>query len=185
MKVIRIDFENTYELITVESNFSEATFNSIDVNNKQVLLKIMIIPLNYPLLPGVYNLSFGPPNADGTINDNIRINHQDPDKMFSTILLFALVFIKRKNKSTIGLDGSNDVRAYMYHRMFLTNFKYLAKFLVAFGVDWFVRLLRDGNMEKNVHGELFFKPRPEAFDYQRSSNDLFRYYMFQLINTEK
>jgi hypothetical protein len=95
MAVVRINFENTYDLITSEPDLSGATFNSVDVNNNLVLINIRIEPINYPLLPGVYNLSFGPANQDGSLNDIIKIKHQYLDKAFSTIILFALTFLKK------------------------------------------------------------------------------------------
>jgi hypothetical protein len=185
MAVVRINFEDTYDLITSEPDLSGATFNSVDVNNNLVLINIRIEPINYPLLPGVYNLSFGPANQDGTVNDTIKIKHQYLDKVFSTILLFALTFLKNNPKIMIGIDGSNDVRAYMYHRMFLTNREYLKEKFAALGVDWFVRLLRNNELETNAQGKPFFKPRPEQFDYQRNAKDLYRFYMFKLSNTDK
>jgi hypothetical protein len=183
MAVVRINFENTYDLIASEPDLSGATFNSIDVNNNLVLINIRIEPINYPLLTGVYNLSFGPANLDGTLNDTIKINHKYLDKVFSTIILFALTFLKRNPNIMIGIDGSNDVRAYMYHRMFLTNREHLEPKFAALGVDWFVRLLRNNEIETNSQGEPYFKPRPEHFDYQRNTKDLYRYYMFKLTNT--
>lgn len=102
--------------------------------------------------------------------------------MFSTVLLFALSFLRKNNSSTIGVDGSNDIRAYLYHRMFLTNKNYLCDVIITIGVDWYVRLLRNNTVEKDNLGFPFFKPKPEQFDYQRSTKDLYRYYMFHLNN---
>lgn len=100
--------------------------------------------------------------------------------MFSTIMLFVLAFLDENPHVTIGLDGSDDIRAYMYHRMFLTNKAYFANYFFTLGVDWFVRLLRNGKIELDSDGAPFFKPKPEPFDYRRSANDLYRYYMFHL-----
>ena len=178
--MVTINFDDTYELIDVVPDLTEATFHSFDRNGQGILLKIRITPLNYPLLPNVYNLSFGPPIADGKVDDEVKIHHQDKNKMFSTVLLFSLVFLQENQTVTIGLDGSNDVRAYLYHRMFLSNRAYFDEYFVALGVDWHVRLLRDGSIEKDVNGAPFFKPKPEPFDYQRNTMDLYRYYMYYL-----
>jgi hypothetical protein len=178
--MIKINFEDTYDLIEVAPDFSYATFNSIDAGGDDVLLKVQILPLGDPLLPNVCNLSFGPQNDDGEINDEAKIHHQDTNRMFSTILLFSLAFLQEYPKITIGLDGSNDVRAYLYHRMFLSNREYLGEYFVAIGVDWHVRLLRNGKIEVDVNGKPFFKPRPEPFDFQRDAKDLYRYYMYHL-----
>jgi hypothetical protein len=178
--IVTINLEETYDLVSVEPELTEATFNSCDKNDNPVLLKIMIKPLNDPFLSEVYNLSFGPPKDDGTIDDDAKICHQDSNKVFSTIILFALVFLTENSNFTIGVDGSNDVRAYMYHRMFLTNRAYLREYFLTLGVDWCVRLLRNWEIEKDSQGDPFWKPRPELFDYQRNTQDLYRYYMFHM-----
>lgn len=111
----------------------------------------------------------------------IKLNHLKNGKVFSTILLFALSFLQKNKSANIGVDGSNDARAYLYHRMFFTNKEYLSEFLIPIGVDWYVRMLRDGTVEKDPDGFVFFKPKPEPLDYKRSMKDLYRYYMFYLI----
>jgi len=180
--IVIINLEDTYELLSVKPDLSEASFNSYDKNGNPVLLKIEIEPPQNPLLPNVYNLCFGPPNNNGTIDDGAQIPHLDINKVFSTIICFSLTFLQENRKATIGLDGSNDARAYLYHRMFHSNKAYLDDYFVALGVDWFVRLLRNNDYERKADGSAFFKPRPEPFDYQRQARDLYRYYMFRLRN---
>lgn len=158
--IAAINLEETYSLISVEPDLTEARFNSIDKNDNPVLLKVKIKPLNDPFLSEVYNLSFGPLKDDGTLDDDVKINHQDSNKVFSTIILFALAFLTENPNFTIGVDGSNDVRAYMYHRMFQTNRAYLRDYFLSLGVDWCVRLLRNWDIERNMEGEPFWKPRP-------------------------
>jgi hypothetical protein len=63
--------------------------------------------------------------------------------------------------------------------MFFKNKAYLEEFFVSIGVDWYVRLLRNGDIERDADGEPYFKPKPEPFDYKRV-RDLNRYYMFHL-----
>lgn len=180
--IVKINLEDTYKLLSVKPDLMEATFNSYDKNGNPVLLKIVIDPPQTPLLPNVYNLCFGPPNYNGTIDDAAQIPHQDLNKLFSTIIFFSLTFLLENRKVTIGLDGSNDARAYLYHRMFCSNKAYLDDYFVAMGVDWFVRLLRNNDYERKADGSAFFKPRPELFDYQRPARELYRYYMFHLKN---
>ena len=90
------------------------------------------------------------------------------------------MFLQENPYTSIGIDGSNDVRAYLYHRMFVTNYDYLKNYFFTIGVDWYVKLLRNGNVELDDKGNYFFKPKPEPFDYQRNSRELYRYYMFYL-----
>ncbi|MET6996934.1 DUF6934 family protein [Chitinophaga defluvii] len=178
--MIKINFDEIFEPIEVTPDLTGMKFYSILKNGDQVLLKVEIKSLADPLLPNVFNLAFGPSDEEEKIDDQVKLNHSDINKMFSTILLFSLTFLKVNPSVKIGIDGSNDVRAYLYHRMFLTNKNYLNEFFVTIGVDWYVRLLRDGTVERDHQGLAFFKPKPEPFDYQRTAIDLYRYYMFLL-----
>ena len=180
--VVKINFENVYELLATASNFMEATFNSYDKEGNPVLLKILIEPHHNPFLPNVFNLCFGPLTIEENIDDTVQIYHEDLNKLFSTIILFSLTFLQENPKITVGLDGSCDARAYLYHRMFRTNKTYLDEYFKALGVDWFVRLMRNNDYERRPDGFAFFKPKPEPFDYQRPASDLYRYYMFKLKN---
>lgn len=176
--LVKINFDDTYEIISVSTDLTEATFNSLDKEGNPVLLKVKAEPLDYVFLPNVYNLCFGPATTDGGIDDKAQISHRDLSKLFSTIIFFCLSFLQENSRITIGLDGSNDARACLYHRIFRSNKAYLEEYFVALGVDWFVRLLRNGDYERDNDGNVFFKPRPESFDYQRQPSDLYRYYMF-------
>lgn len=178
--MIKINLENTFEAIYVSSNFDQYIFESELKNNKIIQLKIKFTNIANSLLPNVYNLAFGPFNESGKIDDSINLKHKDTNKVFSTIILFSLTFLKDNPHATIGIDGSDDLRANLYHRMFRYNYKNLQDFIVIIGVDWYVRLLRNGNIELDSQGLAFFKPKPEPFDFQRKSNDLYRYYMFNL-----
>jgi hypothetical protein len=181
MKMATINLEDTYPPIQVAEDLSYMTFYSPLKKGGSQLLKIRISHLKDNLLPNVYNLSFGPPDIYGEIDDEIKMHHEDVAKVFSTIILFSLTFMKTYKFATLGLDGSNDTRAYYYHRMFKTNRLYLGNFFVSLGVDWYVRLLRTGFVELDSEGIPFFKPKPEPFDYHRPDKDLYRYYMFHLV----
>lgn len=91
---------------------------------------------------------------------------------------------ENSNKAySIGIDGSNEVRANLYHRMFRHNFVKLSDIILAVGVDWYVKLLRNGtDIERDNDGLPLFKPRPEPFDLNRNPRDLYRYYLFSLNN---
>lgn len=47
------------------------------------------------------------------------------------------------------------------------------------GVDWYVRLMRNNEIECDATGYAFFKPKPGPFNYIRKSTDLYRYYIFK------
>ena len=178
--MVRINLEDTYELTSMTPDLREAAFYSCNREGNPVLLNIQLKPALIELLPDVYNLGFGPLLPDAKIDDSAKIPHHDLNRMFSTIILFALKFLTGNPTATVGLDGSDDMRAYLYHRMFISNRIYLSEYFTALGVDWFVRLLRNGDYERNEDGAVFFKPKPESFDYQRPAWNLYRYYVFRL-----
>lgn len=178
--MIKINLENTFEAIYVGANFDQYIFGSVLKDDTIIQLKVQFTNIEQSLLPNVYHLAFGPFDSNGKINDSINLKHKDISKVFSTIILFFITFLKNNPQVKIGIDGSDDLRANLYHRMFRYNYKDLQDFLVIIGVDWYVRLLRNGTIELDSEGLAFFKPKPELFDFQRKNSDLYRYYMFNL-----
>ncbi|RBQ11545.1 DUF6934 family protein [Pedobacter miscanthi] len=177
---ITINFEQTYSATFISEDLTEMTFDSPqrDGSSTKILVKISKHP--DPLLPDVYNLGFGPPDLNGSFLDDVSLQHFDINRVFSSVLFLALVFLDTNSHLTIGIDGSNDFRARLYHRMFKHNSIYLAEYFTAIGVDWYVRIFRNGNYEQYEDGTPFAKPRPELFDYERENRDLYRYYMIKL-----
>ena len=178
--MIEINFDETYDLLEVSEDFSITSFFSPNVNGINVLISVQIFPLSHPLLPNVYNLAFGPIKSSGEIDDQARIRHTNLSKLFSTILLASLTFLQAHPERIIGLDGSDDIRAYLYHRMFQKNRNNLDSYFMPSGVDWFVRLMRNETLEVDSDGVLYFQPIVEPFDYKRLSTNLYRYYLFKL-----
>lgn len=178
--MIKINFEETFDPIEIASDLSVMLFSSPQTAGPSVPIKVEIEAHPDPLLPNVFNIAFGPFNELGVIDDTAKLKHTDINKVFSTVLFLALSFLQSNPEYTIGLDGSNDSRAYLYHWMFQTNRQQLSEFFVSIGVDWYVRLLRDNEVELDEDGSPFFKPRPELFDFDRPRLDLYRYYMFHL-----
>lgn len=145
--MIKINFEDTYEPREVAEDLSFMTFYTEVKDLGDLLLKIEISSLGDPLLPNVFNLAFGPLKDNGDVDDSVKVNHLNTDKMFSTVLFFSFIFLQNNPQVTIGIDGSNDARAYLYHRMFSTNKEYLDDYFITIGVDWYVKLLRNGAVE--------------------------------------
>ncbi|PWG79311.1 DUF6934 family protein [Pararcticibacter amylolyticus] len=176
---VSINFDDIYDAVSISDDLTEMIFNAPqnDGNTCQLLVKIKKHP--DPHLPNVYNLGFGPPNRSGGFRDNVRLHHKNINKVFSTILILALVFLDENPSLVIGVDGSDDFRARFYHRMLKHNRQYLSDYFIAIGVDWYVRIFRDGSYEQNSDGTYIAKPRSEPFDYNRENRDLYRYYMFR------
>jgi hypothetical protein len=185
MDMIKVNLLETFELEFLSEDFMWMTFYAPLKDGGRVLLKVIVESLDDPLLPNTYNLAFGPFDSSGSVDDTARVFHNDPDKVFSTILLFCLAFLQTNTDLQIGLDGSDDSRAYLYHRMFHTNREYLNDYFEAIGVDWYLKVLRNGDFETDSNGQIFLRPKPESFNYSRSPKDLYRYYMFRLNNREQ
>ncbi|SHL99428.1 hypothetical protein [Chitinophaga sp. CF418] len=178
--MITINFEETFEPTFMESDFSMMTFNSPQIDGSIVPIIVKIDPHPDPYLPGVYNLGFGPSDGQGEFSDDIRLRHENIGKVFSTVLFHGLTFLQENPELILGIDGSDDLRATLYHLMVKSNRVYLSEFFVIIGVDWYVRVFRDGNYELDADGNLLSKPKSEQFDYERTRHDLYRYYMFHL-----
>ena len=181
--MVKIDLANTYELTSafLDRENTQMEFLSPQSDGTERLMRIKIRPYPDPLLPNVSNLAMGPLADSGYIDDQIRLKHLDRTAMYSTLVFCMLLFLQEYPDLAIGLDGSNDLRAAIYHGIFLHNRHHLAKHVAPFGVDWYVKLLRDRkDIERRVTGEPFFKPISEPFDYARTRHDLYRYYLVRL-----
>ena len=181
--MITIKLEDTFTLLSavINKNISITEFYSPQKGGVPALIRVVIAPHPDPLLANVYNLAMGPPVGTSDIDDTVLLKHNNSNKVFSTAILFALTFLSDFPETIIGLDGTNDLRATLYHSMFKVNRANLGEYFNTIGVDWYVKLLRNQvDIERRHDGSAFFKPRPERFDYNRNRDDLYRYYMFEL-----
>lgn len=178
--MFKLDFNNLYSPEEISPDLSQLVFKSVTKSGKQVTIKSVINPHPDPLLENVYNFGFGLLTEDGRIDDMMRIKHAEPSKLFSTVMFHGLFYLRNNPDRILGIDGSNDLRARLYHMMIKSNQVILEEYFKVQGVDWYVRLFRNGNIELDEEGNPFFKPKPEAFDFNRESNDLYRYYTFYL-----
>ncbi|UYQ95670.1 hypothetical protein MKQ68_11205 [Chitinophaga horti] len=183
--MITIDLNNTYQLTAniINPKISTAEFLAPQLTGCDVLMRLTIIPYPDPYLPRVYNLSMGPPIGRDKVDDRVRLKHRDSSCVFSTAILFALSFLTDYPDSLIGLDGSDDLRAILYHSMFVSNRTTMNKFFTSIGVDWYVKLLQNrSDVERDQLGQALFKPKTESFDYQRDRSELYTYYLLSLKN---
>lgn len=168
-----LNLNDTYSIEYVNVYLTVFSFKSILKDGSQIELFVRITEHPDKYLPNVYNLGFGPLDSEGEIDDEIVLNHSNVGKVLSTVLLCGITFLDAMHIGTlVGVDGSNDVRAYLYHRMFQTNHKNLSKVITSVGVDWYVKLLRNGqDIERDSNDYPVFKPRSEPFDSGRLSTD--------------
>jgi hypothetical protein len=152
---VKINFEDCYEIETLSNDLSLSKFNTVLKNGREITLGIQISNTVHPYLPEVYNLAFGPLNEFNQIDDKAKLHHKNHSKVFSTVIFTALTFLTENEAKYLGIDGSNNARAYMYYRCIQNNFEYLNQFFNMYGVNYYVRVLRklkDGDESYPVDG---------------------------------
>lgn len=158
-----IDFLNTYDFDDISSNFKLMYFYTEvwgrDDNNQKIIqrvrLRVKISERPHNLLPNVFNLAFGPPIGEDSslsVDDRARLLHVDLDKMFSTILLFAWIYMDENPNHYVGVDGSNDGRAKMYYLLVKNNYNELKqKFQLIATAKYYIRF---GRFDKEINDQL-------------------------------
>lgn len=141
---VRINLENIYSFASVSDDLKIAVFQTQLQNGKSVPLLIKISDESHSLLPNVYNMTFGPLNRRGLIDDKAELPHRDYSKVFSTILSHALKYLTLYSDQQIGIDGSDNYRAYYYWRFLQRNLEYLNRYFNMFTVKYYVRITRYG-----------------------------------------
>jgi hypothetical protein len=179
---VKIDFGNIYEL-EVSPDLKLSRFNTLLENGDQVPLKVQISNDAHELMTNVYNLSFGPLNKRGKINDRAALFHNDYSRVFSTILLSALTYLKKNPQHYLGVDGSDNNRAYFYFRAMIRNFDYLNRHFTMYGMKYFVRISRLGkNQYDNPFDfeDVIVDPYKITSDHQISQDSMYNYFVFGL-----
>jgi hypothetical protein len=141
---VNLDFENPYDIDLLTEDFRIGVFETELQDGSTVPLKVEISNVPHELLPKVFNLAFGPMNAEGEIDDKAELHHKDYSKVFSSILLTGLTYLSNNKDHYIGIDGSNNARAYLYYRFLQRNYDYLTRFFYMFGLKYYVRISRFG-----------------------------------------
>lgn len=157
---IKIDLRDVYNFIYKDVEQRLSVFETTLKDGKKLRLGIRISLNAHPLMPNVYNLSFGPINNDGTIEDKARVTHRNIGKVFSTVLFEALSFLRQNPAKLLGIDGSNNVRTHMYYRCMQNNFYYLTDIFNIQGVNYYIRMLReaeDGNCDLDGYFQKIIK----------------------------
>ena len=181
---VKINFDDCYNIETLTSDLSLSKFNTVLKNGYQIPLGIQISNTVHPYLQEVYNLAFGPLTDDNKIDDKVKLQHNNHSKVFSTIIFTALTFLTENKEKYLGIDGSNNARAYMYYRCIQNNFDYLNQFFNIFGVNYYVRVLRKLNEEDEAHpvdgNDLKAIPEKIRKNAIVRSDKLYNYFIFNL-----
>src|SRR5450756_294004 len=100
---VKIDFDKVYDFDEITPGFNLSSFNTRLEDGKAVPLKVKISNQAHALLPNVYNLSFGPLNKQGKIDDRAELAHSDYSRVFSTILFSAYAYLLRNPDHILGV----------------------------------------------------------------------------------
>lgn len=140
---IKVSLDNHYELQSTDDDLRYSIFESVLTDGNISRLGVKISSEQHPYMSDVYNLAFGPVNEKNEIDDHIKLTHQDHSKVFSTIVLAGFTFLTKHKDKYLGIDGSDTRRAYMYYRCIQNNFEYLNSLFTIYGVNYYLRILRD------------------------------------------
>ena len=105
-----------YLSILVSSNLLEFSFVSIGPNGE---IKI-VVQFNITENPTIYNLAFGNLLPDGTVDDTIKNNNKDRNKVLATVAAAIYEFTSKFIDKYIFFKGSTPQRTRLY-RMAITN----------------------------------------------------------------
>ena len=185
---VLIDFENVYQLDEVTADLKLGAFRTCLESGNEVLLNIQVSNDAHELLPNVYNLAFGPLDQQGRLNDRAELTHIDYSKVFSTILLSAYTYLEHNTNHYLGVDGSENNRAYFYYRAMMRNFGYLDRRFNVYGIKYFVRISRMGKTQYDNPFD-FEDIKPELYkissDHKLSQHSMYNYFIFGLKEMTK
>jgi len=180
---VELDFDNPYHLDSVSDDLRMSVFRTELQNGTQIPLKVIISSEPHKLMSNVFNLAFGPINDKGKIDDKAELSHKDYSKVFSSILLTGMIYLASNKNHYLGIDGSNNARAYLYYRFLQSNYDYLDKFFRMYGLKYYVRISRFG---KNQYDNPFdFKDILPSADkiakgMQPNFEFMYNYFIFKL-----
>ena len=185
---IKINFDSAYDFADISPGYNLSSFETVLEDGKNVNLKVKISNNPHALIPNVFNLAFGPLNKQGKLDDKAELSHRDYSKVFSTILFSAYAWLKKKPDDYIGIDGSDNIRAYLYYRAIKNNFVYLDKHFIMYGVKYYVRISRFGKTQyANPFDFEDIVPYPYRIDKDHtiSQDAMFNYFIFKLREIKK
>jgi hypothetical protein len=180
----RINFENVYPFKGINKDLRLFIFQSPLQEGNSVPLYVRISETPHEVLPNVYNLGFGPITKTNQIDDNVQLRHANYSRVFSTILFACLSYLSANKEQFIGLDGSENIRAWYYWRILQFNFEYLSKHFNIYGLKYYVRISRFGKSHyenpfdfEDIHFRpVLIKKTTERLDH------MYNYFIFGLKN---
>jgi hypothetical protein len=184
---VKVNFEHIYELDSISDDLRIATFQSQLQGGGLTSLTIKISKDSHELLPDVYNLAYGPLKDGKHIDDKAEIPHQDYSRVFSTILLSALKYLITNPDHYLGVDGSENLRAWYYWRFLQRNYDYLAEHFDMFGLKYYVRISRFGKYQYDDPFDFEdIQPHPDRIVKMDGwPREMYNYFIFRLKESNK
>lgn len=181
---LKINFDNSYEIQHISQDLRNSDFTTILKNGIEVPLFVQISTQAHELLPDVYNLGFGPLKGN-TIDDRAELVHSDYSKVFSTILLSALTYLIKNPGHSLGIDGSDNRRAYLYYHILQKNFDYLDQYFELSALKYYVRITRFGKYQYDDPFD-FTDIMPDTKPIEKGAKIpaelMYNYFIFKLKN---
>lgn len=182
---IKIDLDDRYPVKTLYHSSLLTTFDTVLKNGDIVPIGITISDEPHPLIPNVYNLAFGPLGLNNQIDDKIKLCHQNHSKLFSTIVFSGISFLKNNTGKFLGIDGSNNARAYLYYRCIQNNYEYLSQHLNIYGINYYIRILRElKDNDRSIpfdKGDIIAIPQSIKKHALVRHEKLYNYFIFNLL----
>jgi len=180
---VKLNFDETYDIDEISPDLRIIKFETPVADGTNEAIKIEIDDKSHELKDDLYNLAFGPMDSRGNINDKAQISHSDYSKVFSTILLSGLTYLKTHPEHYLGIDGSDEARAYLYNKFLQRNYDYLSEYFNLYGLKYYVRITRFGKTQYENPFD-FEDVLPETYPIikgeQIPSGKLYNYFVFNL-----
>jgi hypothetical protein len=181
-KGVKIDFDQTIDFEEISADLRIGTFRTVLDDGRTVALKVEISNEEHEMIPNVFNLAFGPMDDKGRIDDKVQLTHQNYSAVFSTILFGGLSYLNENPGHYLGVDGSNNSRAYLYWRYLQQNYDYLSQYFDFFGIKYYVRISRFGKVQyENPFDFEDILPSPDRIQKTLQwPNQMYNYFIFRL-----
>jgi hypothetical protein len=100
---VTLNLDTSYDLDESSPDLKTCFFTTELKEGEKESLKIEISKNPHELMPGVYNLGFGPVTQDGRINDKAELPHRDYSRVFSTIFFFGYRYMLKNPSHMLGI----------------------------------------------------------------------------------
>ena len=117
----------TYQVKTDEEN----SFYFLSIGKKGIILKMVELA---EISESIYNIGFGDYDfTTNTINDKIKSNNSDAEKVLATVLGILSEFLHKNPTKTVFFNGSDLIRTRLYQKIINLYFDELTHTFEIFG----------------------------------------------------